>query len=137
MSIIKNLYIIFIRKLLCAVTLSRHFHVVTTASHALCAVCSVHSAYQIFYSNRLSAIIENIAKDPMSSGIFNSCLYAGLCSIDICFIIYGENVSKFPVIAKFSTKQLVQPNVSQFCPKFTQGRKFCSDIFSGTFSFSS
>lgn len=64
MSIIKNLYVIFIRKLLCAVTLSRHFHVVTTALNALCAVCSVHGAYQIFYSNRLSAIIENIAKTP-------------------------------------------------------------------------
>lgn len=73
----------------------------------------------------VSKIIENMAKTRCQVEYL---MVASVSwrnpTIDICFIIHGENESSFPVATKFSTKQPVQANVSPFshkvCANFTQ-----------------
>lgn len=131
---LSKIYLVFIRKLLCAVTLSRqqHFHVVTTAPNARMlrySLCSVHIKHlKVIVCQQLL-----IAEGPdVKRNIYYNSQRSQLAqshTVDICFIIHGENESKFPAMTKFSTKQLVEANVSPFSHKvyvnFTQIASFC------------
>lgn len=73
----------------------------------------------------VSKIIENMAKTRCQVEYsMDASVSWRNPTIDICFIIHGENESSFPVATKFSTKQPVQANVSPFshkvCANFTQ-----------------
>lgn len=69
----------------------------------------------------VSKIIENMAKTRCQVEYsMDASVSWRNPTIDICFIIHGENESSFPVATKFSTKQPVQANVSPFRIKFVQ-----------------